>query len=183
MKTTISSIIIATLLIVAGTASAGHGKRSHNSNTFYDRAKVTHVDPIYKTVRISTPHRECYTQEVRRDVHDRGNKVASTVIGGIIGAAVGNKLGKHRRNRKGATLAGAVIGAAIGNNVGRKGSDSYQEVSYEDICETHTSYREEQRIEGYEVSYRYKGEHFTTRMDEHPGKRIKVRIHVSPVVD
>ncbi len=183
MKTTISTALIISFVIAAGTANAGHGNkwRKHNNpNAYFDRAKVTNVEPIYRTIRVSTPREECYTQEVRTDVHDHGNKAASAVLGGVIGGAVGHNVGKHR---KGATIAGAIIGAAIGNNLGRNAGPSHQKVSYEDVCETRTSYHEEQRIEGYEVSYKYKGERFTTVMDEHPGKRIKVRVHVSPVVD
>jgi len=182
MKNIVTTGLITSLIIVAGAANAGHGNkwRSQNQSVYYDRAKVIQVTPIYETVRVSTPHRECYSQEVRRDRHDHGNKAASTVIGGLIGGAVGHRVGKHR---KGATVAGAIIGAAIGNNVGRSRGHSYQEVSYEDVCETQQRYHQEQRIDGYNVSYRYKGEIFNTRMDEHPGKRIKLKIHVSPVVD
>ena len=182
MKNTISTALAISLAIAASTVSASPAQKwrdSSNPNTYFDRAKVTHVDPVYRTIRVSTPREECYTQEVRTDVHDHGSKVASTVLGGVIGGAVGHKVGKHRG---GATIIGAVIGAAVGNNLGREATPPRQQVSYEDICETRISYHEEQRIEGYNVSYRYKGENFTTRMDERPGKRIKVRVHVSPVV-
>ncbi len=182
MKNIISTAIIISFVFAAGTASASPSKKwrsPNNPNTYFDRAKVTHVQPIYRTIRIATPREECYTQEVRTDVHDHGNKAASTVLGGVIGGVVGHKVGKHR---KGATIAGAIIGAAIGNNVGREAGTPHQQVSYQDVCETRTSYYEEQRIEGYNVSYRYKGENFTTRMNERPGKRIKVRVNVSPVV-
>jgi len=182
MKNTISTALIISFVIAASTVSASPGKSWRDNgepNTFFDRARVTHVEPIYRTIRVSTPREECYTQEVRTDVHDHGNKAASTVLGGVIGGAVGHRVGKHRG---GATIVGAVIGAAVGNNLGREASPPHQQVSYQDVCETRTSYREEQRLEGYNVSYRYKGEDFTTRMDERPGKRIKVRVNVSPVV-
>ena len=36
--------------------------------------------------------------------------------------------------------------------------------------------------DGYEVTYRYKGERYKIEMPYDPGKRIKVRIQVSPVI-
>jgi uncharacterized protein YcfJ len=41
-----------------------------------------------------------------------------------------------------------------------------------------TSYEEE--LVGYDVTYRYQGRIFTTRTQEHPGKRIPVLVDVRP---
>ncbi len=181
MKNIIIASIIGIMSITATSAYASHGEHNdRSSSSFYDRARVTNVEPIYTTVRISTPHRECYTREVRSEHYNQGNKAASTVLGGIIGGAVGHNVGRHK---KGATVAGAIIGAVVGNELGKKGGQRHEQVRYEDVCDTTRTYEEEQRIDGYNVTYRYKGEYFTTRMDQRPGKRLRVRVHVSPVVD
>jgi len=104
----------------------------------------------------------------------------TAVVGGVIGGIVGHKLG---HGKAGATIAGTILGAAVGKQAGRPYDDYSEHVSYEDICTTHVDYRTEERIDGYNVTYRYKGEEFTTRMNNHPGKFIRVRVHVSPVVD
>ena len=179
MKKIIISSLIAVMAIGAGSAYAGHGKHKFRDYSFYDRARVTNVEPVYTTVRVSVPHQECYKQEVRTHRH-RGDKAASTLLGGIIGGAIGHNVGHHR---KGATVAGAIIGAAVGNELGKNRTHRHEHVRYEDVCETNYSYEDQQRLDGYSVTYRYKGETFTTFMDEHPGKRIRVRVHVSPVVD
>lgn len=179
MKNIIIGSIIGVLSITATSVYADGGEREYRSNSFYDRARVTNVEPIYTTVRTSVPHQECYTREVRSEHYDRGNKAASTVLGGIIGGAVGHNAGRHK---KGATVAGAIIGAVVGNELG-KGGRSHKQVRYEDVCDTTYTVDEEQRVDGYDVTYRYKGEYFTTRMNQRPGKRIRVRVNVSPVVD
>ena len=180
MKKIIIASIIGIMTVSAGNAYAGHGKHKYRDDSFYDRARVTNVEPIYTTVRISVPHQECYQQEVRPHRHHRGDKATSTLLGGIIGGAVGHNVGKHR---KGATIAGAIIGAAVGNELGKNRNHRDEYVRYEDVCETNYRYEEEQRIDGYNVTYRYKGELFTTYMKDRPGKRLRVRVHVSPVVD
>lgn len=175
MKKLIVSSMIAGMILSSGSAFAGHGKWRNEG--FNDTARVTQVQPIYRFVKVAVPHEECYTQEVRYDRH-RDKKAAGTLLGGIIGGAVGHRIGHHD---KGATIAGAIIGAAVGNSIAKDGRRHQEVVKYEDVCETHTRYRKERQIDGYEVTYRYRGEYFTTRMDERPGKRIPIRVHVSPV--
>ena len=180
MKKLMIGSLVGILVISANSAYAGHAKHKYRSDGFYDRARVTHVEPLYRTVRFAVPGEQCYQQEVRTHRPHHDDKVARTIIGGLIGGAIGHKMGNHKR---GSTIAGAVIGAAIGSETGhdRRYGDEY--VRYEEVCEATQTFREEQRIDGYQVTYRYKGEYFTTRMDRHPGKRIRVRVHVSPVVD
>jgi len=180
MKKTIIASIIGIMAISASNAYAGHAKHKYRGDNFYDRAKVTHVEPLYQTVRVSVPHQQCYQQEVRTHRRHHDDKVAKTLIGGLIGGAIGHKHGNHK---PGSTIAGALIGAAIGNEIGDNRRYRHERVRYEEVCETTYGFQEEQRLDGYNVTYRYKGEYFTTRMDQHPGKRIRVRVHVSPVVD
>ena len=47
-------------------------------------------------------------------------------------------------------------------------------------CRTETSYRDSDRVLGYEVTYRYGGREYTTRMDHDPGDRMRVRVDVRP---
>ena len=37
------------------------------------------------------------------------------------------------------------------------------------------------RINGYQVTYEYRGQQFTTLMNENPGPFVKVRVSVEPV--
>ena len=47
-------------------------------------------------------------------------------------------------------------------------------------CETRYTTREEREPDGYRVTYRYAGREYTTRTEQHPGKRIRVRVEVTP---
>jgi hypothetical protein len=44
-------------------------------------------------------------------------------------------------------------------------------------CRTETSWRDTDRVLGYEVTYRYGGREYTTRMDHDPGNRLRVRVN------
>jgi uncharacterized protein YcfJ len=44
-------------------------------------------------------------------------------------------------------------------------------------CRTETDWRTSDRVLGYEVTYRYGGREYTTRMDHDPGNRLRVRVN------
>lgn len=173
MKKTIAAI---TLLALTSGAMADRNHR-------VDYAKVTDVRPIYESYTRKTPHQECWVETVRYD-QDRGDRSATgTILGGIIGAAVGNELGHKKRNKQVGAVAGAVLGASIGRDISRRHETRATESRYREVerCETRYSHRTEQRVVGYDVSYRYRGDEYRTTLDQHPGKRIKVAVSVEPV--
>lgn len=44
-------------------------------------------------------------------------------------------------------------------------------------CRTETTYRDTDRVLGYEVTYRYGGREYPTRTDHDPGNRMRVRVN------
>jgi uncharacterized protein YcfJ len=145
------------------------------SDTRYAYADVLRVDPLYETIRYTEPREECYDQEVVR--RQGGDGAGGAVLGAIIGAAVGNQIGKGD-GRRAATAAGAIAGGAIGHNTQRNNQREY--ASTERRCRILEVEREERRIAGYDVEYRYRGENYLTRMSYDPGDKLRVRVTVAP---
>jgi len=121
------------------------------------------------------------------------------IIGGLIGGVIGNQLGKNssRGARNGATVAGAIVGSVIANEarsdgVGRhrrhKRHNERHRTMPQRIVTTrpvehcketmHTSY--EKRIQGYKVTYEYRGRTLQTHMSRDPGDQIELRVNVTP---
>ncbi|MEM6639884.1 MAG: glycine zipper 2TM domain-containing protein [Pseudomonadota bacterium] len=151
----------------------------------YDFARVVDVQPIVRLVTVTVPQRACWDEEVvvRRERGRRGNSgsVGSTIAGGLIGGVVGRQIGGGS-GRDAMTVVGALVGSAIGNNAGRDDSDRRDDrVVYDTVrrCETRDEVREEERIDGYRVTYLYNGREYTTRTRNHPGTRLRVRVRVS----
>jgi uncharacterized protein YcfJ len=152
----------------------------------YDYAKVVDVQPLTTRVRVSTPQRECW-DETRYDeggysAGGNGPRVAgSTLLGAVIGAAIGNQIG-HGNGRRAATAGGAIVGAAIGRDQGmrRYGANTPPQPYTVQRCETryHDEYQE--RVDGYRVTYLYHGRRQVTELPYRPGDRIRVRVDVSP---
>ncbi|HAI59179.1 MAG TPA: hypothetical protein DCM32_04810 [Xanthomonadaceae bacterium] len=170
--------IILALVLAAGGASAQHYddgfSRYHVSgqeNVSYVYAQVTRVDPIYETVRTRVPEERCYGSEVRHG----GDPTGGTVIGALVGAALGNQVGKGD-GRDAATVAGAVVGGAIGRNVDRNDGSASR-----GGCRVVEVEREERRIASYDVEYVHRGQTFMSRLPYDPGDRLRVRVSVQPV--
>ena len=71
-------------------------------------ALAVEVEDIYRTETTETP----YIVEVCTDRLVGGDKTGSTITGAVLGAAIGNAIGKDTE----ATAAGAVIGGLVGHN-------------------------------------------------------------------
>lgn len=138
-------------------------------------APVVRVYPIKQTEIYRQPREKCYREQVEVPAHA---SPAGTVVGGLLGAAIGNKLGHGSSNRKIGTVAGAVVGATVGNSVSQARAHSHTETR--DICETVYDESTEERVVGYDVEYRYAGHSYTTRMDHDPGKEIRLRVNAYP---
>jgi len=154
----------------------------------YAYARVVDVDPIVRHVRVSVPKQECWNETRYEDVSYRERtgparpSAGSMILGGIIGAAIGNQIG-HGDGRRAATVAGAVIGTAVGHDAaGRRNTRVVTESRpYEaERCETRYDEQFEDRIDGYRVTYEYNGIRQTTQLPYDPGDRIRVRVDVHP---
>lgn len=178
MNKFISTAIVGLLAFGAsGVAFSHEGFRGHRDG-YYDYARVDRVEPIYRTVRVERPRRECRQEDVvHRDPGARSK--TPLVIGGILGGAVGHQIG-NGRGRDIATVAGALLGASIGNDMHNRDYGDREWVSTETVCHEVADYREQRQIVGYEVSYRYHGRRYVTEMDHDPGSRVRVEVDVAP---
>ena len=183
MKTTLSLGLVA-MMAAASVVSAQvppppSGFVAHESVS-YGYADVLRVDPVFETVRYREPREECYDETVTHRERGGGDPTGGTVLGAIIGGVIGNQVGSGN-GRKAATAAGAVIGGAIGRDVDRNngGPDRVYQGT-ERRCQVVDVEREDRRIAGYDVEYRYKGDVFVSRLDYDPGNKLRVRVSVAP---
>lgn len=148
----------------------------------YDVAQVTAVDPILDRAP-PRQRQECWIERDGRrydNGYQRPRSAANggTVLGAIIGGALGNQTG-HGDGRKAATIAGAVIGGAIGNSVAHNNDRYYDGGRDVQRCRTVSDYDDrDERVVGYNVTYRYAGQTYHTTTAYHPGSTIRVRVDV-----
>ena len=185
MNARITAIAAAAVLLgTSATAFADHDYRvARNDKAVYDYAKVVSTEPLINYVTVTTPVRQC-REEMQYYTVDRrartagGGALVGAVIGGVLGHQVGGGSGKDV-----ATVAGTLIGAAIGSESARRNNEYY---GVEHIarpverCSTTYERHREERIDGYRVTYRYRGQKYMTEMPYDPGNKIRVRVDVRP---
>ena len=158
------------------------GYANGRSGARYDYARVISSEPVIRYVTISTPVRECWDDvEYYTDNRHRHGTGVSTLFGAVVGGVIGHQFGSGRGNDA-ATVAGTLIGAAVGNNSARR-RNGYAPVQYSrpvERCKTVIRERQEERIDGYDVVYRYKGQKYATRMPYDPGRELRVRVDIRP---
>lgn len=159
-KPLVTALIGTLALGTAGWAQAG-GK---------DRARVIRSVPVIEQVAV--PRQVCQDQVVTRPARTSG---AGALVGGLAGGAIGNTIGDGS-GRAIATAIGLVGGAVIGDRIEGRGRPVRETVTH---CHTQTVY--ESRTVAYDVTYKYAGRRYTTRMDRDPGRYVPVQ--VSPAYD
>ncbi len=179
----VCTVLTAMSIALAGQVATAAG---YSKNFYSDHATVTHVVPIYRTVRISDPQRECHSEQVYHSSgHSHGHSAGSTIAGGIIGGVIGHQIGKRFKGghgKHGGAILGTLVGAAIGHDESTRRHSRHKNgyTTIERHCETVNAYYTEERIDAYRVTYEYNGEVFHARMKHRPGDRIRVKIHVTP---
>ena len=109
----------------------------------FAQLELVSVKPRFVTVT----HQECEVQEVYVE-----NTTGASIVGGVIGAAIGNEIGGGS-GRKIATVAGAITGA----NIGRTQAEKNGRLEYRNVCRD----VQVQVQRGEYVTIRYNGQTFT----------------------
>jgi uncharacterized protein YcfJ len=161
------------LLSLVAAAAAGAQAQS-----FVDRARVQGVEPQYEQVQI--PRNECTSQWVteQRPAPAAGG-YGGAIVGGVAGGILGNQVGKGS-GRDVATAAGAVIGAITGDRLANN-QPQYVEQAQREVRTCRTVNDVQTRINGYRVTYEYRGHQYTSVMRDQPGATVPVRVSVTPV--
>jgi uncharacterized protein YcfJ len=149
-----------------------HGYRGRIDE--FDYARVVDVDPIVRRVVVSSPQRDCWYEE--QQGYGAPSSHTPAVLGAIIGGVIGHQFDNgHSRHNIG-TVAGALLGGSVGYDAARRDS-GYQTRSVE-RCAVNSRQDWEDRIEGYKVTYVYRGRQYCTTMPYNPGSRVQVRVGV-----
>ena len=147
-----------------------------HAGSFIDSASVVSVDKVYKQVRVEEPYQECYIKET---VQNNGDGSATNeIIGGVIGGAIGNKLGKGDGNDI-MTLAGILMGASIANDAEKAAGNGKQTIVSQEVCEKKVRQKIEKRLSHYKVTVDYNGSEVSFSSKRRPyDDVIKVEVTV-----
>ncbi len=112
-------------------------------------------------------------------------RTVATVVGGVVGAVLGSQVGGGS-----ARYATSAIGSMVGSQVGGSIYDQNRRqrlTGQVTVCDpvpadgrySNASYGNA-GYDAYDVTYEYAGRRYTSRMNHHPGDRVRVRVDVTP---
>lgn len=176
------TLLIFAAIGICASAGALADHRRGNSGDFYAYAKVIDVQPIVRVVQVTTPRESCWEEPVTRAHYPHSRRSATPILlGGILGGVAGNQFGSGHGNDI-MTVAGALLGASIGRDAAYRNATHQPQTVYtttERRCAIENVVHEEERVDGYHVTYKYQGKTFATRMPEDPGDRVRIRVTVA----
>lgn len=184
------------------TRVSSNGNNCYSQDGYYTDNRDGGYDDRYADRRYDDRHDDRYDDrryddrrydDRRYDGNDgygtnTGRNVA-TVIGGIVGAALGSKVGGGS-----ARYATAAVGSMVGGMAGREVYETAQRNKQQQARHTRVTVCDPVRdgydnrypttgtteVSAYDVTYEYAGRQYVTRTAYHPGDRIRVRVDVRP---
>ena len=161
----------AILAVLLGASSAAWAQQ------YEDYARVTSSVPEYE--RVNSPTEQCYSEYEPVARRNPEHDYAGTIIGGIAGGVIGAQVGRGNGN-KAATAVGAIAGAIVGDRM----QDHAQYADYEgrEVRRCRVTDHWENRLTGYRVTYEYAGRPYAALLPEDPGRGLRVRVNLEPVV-
>lgn len=162
----------------------------YSENGYYTDRDNGGYDDRYPDSRDDRYRDDRYRDDRSRSSNDghgttAGRNVA-TILGTVVGAALGSKLGGGN-----ARYATAAIGSTVGGMAGRGIYESAKrnqqaKTTSVTVCDPVPAGRDgryaptNNEVTAYDVTYEFAGRQFVTRTDYHPGDRIRVRVDVRP---
>ena len=143
-------------------------------------ATITHVNPNYQNVSVPKYRTDCRVNQVPiyGSVKNGQASTGDTLLGAIIGGAIGNQVG-NGSGRDAATILGAIIGADVAN---KKPRHSNQIIGYrqEQQCNNVTSYSTQQELTNYSIRYEWNGivGKTVTYNNYRVGDRLPIRVSI-----
>jgi uncharacterized protein YcfJ len=145
-----------------------------NDDRYDDRYSDRRYDDRYEDRRYDSRNPNSQSTETGRNV--------ATVLGGIVGAALGSKIGGGSA-RYATAAVGSMVGGMAGRGIYETSQRNRQPKPRITVCDPvhEGSYSNTgSNVTAYDVTYEYAGRQYVTRTDYHPGDHIRVRVDVRP---
>ncbi len=124
-----------------------------HGEVYYEHVPVLDVTPIIETRQVPVREQIC-------DYREQDDRLSRAVTGDV-------RQGRPRLSISTAAREDRQLWAELTASTKR--------------CRTIERYTRKQEIAGYRVEYVYGSERLVTRMDHHPGERVRVRVELNPI--
>jgi uncharacterized protein YcfJ len=164
----IKGLTVGAVIATTGGAIAGYNMIEQPTFSPPEFAEVVNVVPATEQVEVA--REVCKDVEVthKKDPRDK-HRLMGTATGAVVGGVLGNQVGSGRGKAL-ATVVGAAAGGLAGNKIQERAQSDDTYTTTETQCDTVVEYQD--KVVGYDVTYRIGAEEGQVRMDRDPGEQI-----------
>ncbi len=148
--------------------------RGDSYETIY--ARVISAKPVYRY--FSEPVRDHSCLQYDRSRRNYSSHTA-TILGAVIGGAVGHRVGDSHGDPQIAAVAGGLLGASVGRDIDQRASYN-RGLRVEGPCRSGNPIENRRELLEYKVTYSYNGQIHYTRMEYDPGEWVKLGVSYTP---
>jgi uncharacterized protein YcfJ len=153
-----------------------HAAAVHKIGGDEEYARVIRTEPHYIQSEFPAQREECWGEPLpyQQVYHAHYQSYAPIILGGAVDGATDNQSGEGS-GAAGSSGVSAAFGASPGRSVVYRQSVAHPVyVTSQRPCDKVTDNQQERLVNGYLVTYQYRGQTYTTEMNELPGDRIRV---------
>ena len=149
-----------------------------SAHAFEAVANVVSVSPITETV--NHPSQQCWTemQQITQTTPPQ-HSIAGAIIGGVAGGLLGSTIGRGNGRVAGAAV-GAGVGALTGDALANQNANGTTTTSQVPVQRCRQVDNLETVTTGYQVTYEFDGQRFSTKLPYNPGNQLRVNVAVTP---
>lgn len=157
----------------------------HQNNQRHNRTQTRHRNS-HGEVFVAGVIGGAIGRQLSRSVNGRPS-TGATIAGAVIGSALASSASantRHARNHKHQTNLAPIYDNRQYNNRQNRhqnGHHGNRQHHNRQHCTTTVQTRTERQHNGYNVTYRYRGQHYQTHTRNHPGDRIAISVTLNPL--
>ena len=140
-------------------------------------ATITTINPNYENVSVPSYRTDCRIVEVPVYGGKSPASTGDTIVGAVIGGAIGNQFG-NGNGKDAMTVLGAIIGADVANkNGGQQQITGYRQ---EQTCQNVKFYETQEQLKNYTITYEWNGirGRTVTYNNYRVGDRIPITVNI-----
>ena len=117
-------------------------------------ATIIKVQPNYQNISVPNHRTDCKIVEVPIYGGRAQTSTGDTIVGAVIGGAIGSQFGGGS-GKDAMTVLGAIVGADVANKKG--GQNQIIGYRQEQVCQNVTFYETQEQIKNYTITYEWNG--------------------------
>lgn len=138
--------------------------------------QVIRSEPVYDQVMVNRPIEECRWEQVPQRGRHRPSETVN-LIGAIAGGALGRHMGHGGQEEWLGTIVGGIFGHTLSKEIQQHRRTHVRPLTTRiQVCHETDRWEPQYHLTGYQVTYEFAGNEFTSFSKVDPGSRMRIEL-------